>query len=132
MANQPQYVGTPKVGMANVSISNSNLDGTGTVNTVFSAGSSGSRIDAINIKATGNTIAGMVRLFIHDGSTARLITEVPVVAITASNTSPSFEVQLNTNTMTQTLPIILQTGYSLRASTQFANTFNIIAVGGDF
>ena len=132
MANQPQYVGTPKVGMTEIAISNSNRDGSGTVNTVFSAGSSGSRIDAINIKATGNTIAGMVRLFIHDGSTARLMTEVPVVAITASNTSPSFEIQLNTNTMTQTLPIILQTGYSLRASTQFANSFNIIAVGGDF
>jgi hypothetical protein len=34
--------------------------------------------------------------------------------------------------MTQILPIILPTGFSLRASTNNAETFNIIALGGDF
>jgi hypothetical protein len=133
MANQPQYVGTPKVGIATITFSNSNTDGTGIVNTVFTSGSSGSRIDAINIKAVGNTSPGMVRLYINNGNTSTLMTEVQVVGIsTSGNTIPSFETQLNTNSMSQVLPIILQTGHSLRASTQVANTFNIIAVGGDF
>ena len=133
MANQPQYVGTPKVGIATISLSNSNTNGTGIVNTVFTSGSSGSRIDAISIKAVGNTSPGMVRLYINDGNTSTLMTEVQVVGIsTSGNTIPSFETQLNTNSMSQVLPIILQTGHSLRASTQVANTFNIIAVGGDF
>lgn len=132
MANQPQYVGTPKTGMAAISTANPNRDGTGTIGTVFTAGASGSRIDAISIKATGTTTAGMIRLYIHDGTTARLMTEVPVSAITVSATIPAWEIQLNTNTMTQTLPIIFQTGYSLRASTEVANTFNVIATGGDF
>lgn len=132
MSTSAQYASTPKCGVGQVSVANTNRDGTGTIVTVFSAGASGSRIDAINIKATGTTTAGMIRLFIHDGTDARLLTEVPVVALTPSGTLPSWEAQLNTNTMTQVLPLVLPTGYSLRAATNNAETFNVIALGGDF
>lgn len=132
MSTSAQYASTPKCGVGQVSVANTNRDGTGTIVTVFSAGASGSRIDAINIKATGTTTAGMIRLFIHDGTNARLLTEVPVTAITPSGTLPSWEAQLNTNTMTQVLPLVLPTGYSLRAATNNAETFNVIALGGDF
>ena len=132
MSISAQYASTPKCGVGQVSVANTNRDGTGTIATVFSAGASGSRIDAIDLKATGTTTAGMIRLFIHDGANARLLTEVPVTAITPSGTLPSWEAQLNTNTMTQVLPLVLPTGYSLRAATNNAETFNVIALGGDF
>jgi hypothetical protein len=132
MATQPQYAATPRCGIGQVSTANTARDGTGTIGTIFTAGASGSRIDAIDIKATGTTTAGMIRLFIHDGANARLLTEVPVMAITPSGTLPSWESQLNTNTMTQVLPLVLPTGYSLRAATNNAETFNVIALGGDF
>jgi hypothetical protein len=132
MATQAQYAATPKVGIGVISTANTARDGTGTIGTVFTAGASGSRIDAISIKATGTTTAGMIRLFIHDGTNARLLTEVPVVALTPSGTVPAWEAQLNTNSLSQVLPIILPTGYSLRASTNNAETFNVIAIGGDF
>jgi hypothetical protein len=74
----------------------------------------------------------MIRLFIHDGANARLLSEVPVIAITPSGTLPSWESQLNINTMSQILPLLLPTGYSLRAATNNAETFNVIAQGGDF
>ena len=132
MAANAQYAATPKLGIGQVSVANTNRDGTGTIATIFSAGANGSRIDAIDIKAVGTTTAGMIRLFIHDGVDARLLTEVPVVAVTPSGTLPSWEAQLNTNTMTQVLPLLLPTGYSLRAATNNAETFNVIAQGGDF
>lgn len=132
MSTSAQYASTPKCGVGQVSVANTNRDGTGTIVTVFSAGASGSRIDAIDLKAVGTTTAGMIRLFIHDGADARLLTEVPVTAITPSGTLPSWEAQLNTNTMTQVLPLVLPTGYSLRAATNNAETFNVIALGGDF
>lgn len=132
MATQAQYAATPKLGIGQVSVANTNRDGTGTITTIFWAGANGSRIDAIDLKAVGTTTAGMIRLFIHDGADARLLTEVPVTAITPSATLPSWEAQLNTNSMSQVLPIILSTNYSLRASTEKAETFNIIAQGGDF
>lgn len=132
MAIQPQYAATPRCSIGQVSVANTARDGTGTITTIFSAGANGSRIDAIDLKATGTTTAGMIRLFIHDGADARLLTEVPVTAITPSGTLPSWEAQLNTNTMTQVLPLVLPTGYSLRAATNNAETFNVIALGGDF
>lgn len=132
MSTSAQYASIPKCGVGQVSVANTNLDGTGTIVTVFSAGASGSRIDAINLKAVATTTAGMIRLFIHDGTNARLLTELPVTAITPSGTLPSWEAQLNTNTMTQVLPLVLPTGYSLRAATNNAETFNLLAFGGDF
>jgi hypothetical protein len=132
MASNPSYAATPKCGLGQVSIANTARDGTGTIATVFTAGANGSRIDAIDIKAVDTTTAGMIRLFIHDGTNAQLLTEIPVTALTPSDTLPSWEAQLNTNSMSQVLPIILPTNYSLRASTNNAETFNVIAFGGDF
>ena len=132
MSTTANYASTPKCGVGQVSVANTDRDGTGTIVTVFSAGASGSRIDAIDLKAVGTTTAGMIRLFIHDGTNARLLTEVPVTAITPSGTLPSWEAQLNTNTMTQVLPLVLPTGHSLRAATNNAETFNLLAFGGDF
>lgn len=132
MANAPQYVATPKVGIAELSTANTARNGSGTIATVFTAGSGGSRIDAITLKATGTTTTGMVRLFLHDGTSARLISEFPVQAITPAASIPAWEVQLNTGNMPQFLPRILPTGYSLQASTHNAEAFNVVATGGDF
>jgi hypothetical protein len=132
MATQAQYASVPKVGIATISTANTARDGSGTIGTVFSAGSNGSRIDAIDIQATATTTAGMIRLFIHDGTTAHLIFEIPVLALTPSGTVSAFSAQLNTNTMTQILPIVIPTNYSLRAATNNAESFKVIAFGGDF
>lgn len=132
MSTSPQYASTPRCGIGQVATANTNLDGTGTLATILTAGASGSRIDAINLKAVATTTAGMIRLFIHDGTNARLLTELPVLALTPSATLPSWEAQITTNNMSQILPIILPTGYSLRASTHNTETFNVIAIGGDF
>lgn len=132
MSTTAQYAATPNLGIVNIDTANTLRDGTGTLGTVLTAGASGSRIDAIAIKATGTTTAGMIRLFVHNGTTAYLLTELPVTAITASSTVPVWEAQLNTNSMSQVLPIILPTGYSLRASTNNAESFNVLATGGSF
>ena len=132
MADKAQYAATPKIGIGQISTANTNRDGTGTIGTILTAGASGSRVDAIVVKATDTTTAGTVRLFIHDGVNARLLTELPVVAVTPSATLPAWGVQLNGSTMSQLLPFALPTGYSLRASTEKAETFNLIAFGGDF
>jgi hypothetical protein len=132
MSTTANYAGTPRIGAAAIATANTNKDGTGTIGTIFTAGASGSRIDAISLKATVTTTAGAIRLFIYDGSNYFLLTEIPVTAQTSSATSPAWEAQLNTNTMTQFLPIILPTGHSLRASTNNAENFNVLAIGGDF
>ena len=130
--NQQNYAAVPRLAVGQVSVANANRDGTGTLATIMTAGASGSRIDAIYLKAVGTTTAGMIRLFVHDGTNARLITEVPVIAVTPGASTPSWEAQLKTNSLSQVLPILLQSGQSLRASTQQGEVFNVMAQGGDF
>lgn len=130
MSTSPGYASTARCAIAAISTANTNRDGTGTIGAVFTAGSSGSRIDTILVEATGTTTAGMVRLFIYNGSTAYLFKEVPVLAITPGASTPAWGAQIN-STLDRELPIIIPTGYSLRASTHNAETFNVIAMGGD-
>jgi hypothetical protein len=113
--------------MGALSAANAARDGTGTVVTLFTAGASGSRIDDIYIVATGTTTAGVIRLFLHDGTTARLLSENLVSAITPSTTIPVW----STTLLGQ--GIVIPSGWSLRATTNNAETFNIIVTrAGDF
>lgn len=119
MASNANYAATPKSALAQLSAANTLRDGTGTIATVLSAGTSGSRVDDIVITATGTTTAGMVRLFLHDGTNARLLREVPVTAITPSGTVQAFTASL------PNLALVLAPGWSLRASTHNAESFNV-------
>ena len=127
MATAAQYAATQRNAVGQVSTANTARDGTGTIATIFTAGSNGSRVDDIWITATGTTTAGVVRLFINDGTNTRLWQEVMVTAATPSTTVQVF----NTALFNQAL--ILPNNYSLRASTHNAETFNVIVSrAGDF
>ena len=127
MATAAQYASTVRTAQAQVSTANTNRNGTGTIATVFTAGSNGSRIDDIYITATGTTTAGVVRLFLNDGTNTYLFDEILVTAITPSTTVSVFQAVLLNQA------IVLATGWSLRASTNNAETFNIqVTRAGDF
>ena len=127
MATAAQYASTVKSAQAQVSTANTNRNGTGTIATVFTAGSNGSRIDDIYIVATGTTTAGVIRLFLNDGSNTWLWREIIVAAVTPSTTLPVWTSIL----LDQAL--ILANGWSLRAATNNAETFNIqVTRAGDF
>lgn len=122
MATQAQFGSYPKTAVAVLSAANANRDGSGTLATVFTANTTnslGSRVDDIYITATGTTTAGQIRLFIHDGTNSRLWQEVLVSAVTPSATQAVF----STSLINQSL--ILANGYSLRASTNNAETFHV-------
>lgn len=127
MAAVPQFAATALIGAVGLSAANTARDGSGTCPTVCTAPSSGARIDVINIKATGTTTAGMVRIFHHDGSTTRLITEVAVSAIVPSATVATFEAAIY-------FPegFILSSGHLIKAAPHNAETFNVFARGGSF
>jgi hypothetical protein len=127
MSGIPQFAATPITDAIQVSVANANRDGTGTVGTLYTAPTNGARIDEISIKAGVTTTAGMVRLFLHDGTSYFLWKEILVPAITASATVASFE------TVLTNLGLILANGWSIRASTEQAQLFNIaVTQGGEF
>lgn len=121
MAAETQY--TANTGMQTISTANSNLDGTGTLSSAIITGASnGTLIKSVTVKAIGNTTQGMVRLFIYDGSNTKLLTEVAVTAVTKSSNDPAFEVRVPLN-------YTLKSGWALKASTEKAESFNVLAEG---
>lgn len=125
----PRFKDPGKTWVGQVSTANTNLDGSGTIATIVTAGSNGSLIEMVRVKAVVTTTAGMIRIFLHDGSNARLYKEISVTPATPSGTVQSFEAEFMPDL---DAPLVLQSGWSLRASTNNAETFNIFVTGGDY
>ena len=133
MSSSAQYASTPKVGSATLTTADTSLTAPTTVGTVFTAGASGSRIDYIEVIGVATTAAGLVNLFIHDGTNYILWQQVPVIAITSSTTAPAFVANLSSNSNSNVMPLTLPTGYYLRAAASVAQTgVRVTAYGGDF
>lgn len=128
MAAAPVFIGTPKTWQGALSAANTErIFSAGTLVTIVTAGASGSRIDTIRIIASATVTAGVVRLWIDDGTNKRLFKEVMVPA-----TTPSTSVETFTQDLSFPDGFVLPTGWSLKASTHNAENFNVIARGGDF
>jgi hypothetical protein len=126
MAVAPNFAATPKVGAATISTADTSRTAPTNAATVFTAGSSGSRIDEVNVVATGTTAANVVRLFVHDGTSFFLLQEVLIAALTPSASSPVVTYTFTYNNL------MLPSGWSLRASTNNAEGYVVTAFGGDF
>lgn len=125
----PIFTLTPVIGFAQVSVANANRDGTGTMENVVTGAANGTRISRITIKAVGTVTAGMIRLFLYNGSATRLWREITVAATTPSATAMSFSYILD---LRGEDALVLPSGYILKASTEKAETFNVFAEGGDY
>lgn len=130
MSSAPTFASTPRCAAVSFATANTNRDGTGTIDTLFTAGASGSRVEHLEICAAGTTTAGVVRIFLHDGSTYYLFKEVLVSAITPSTSVEVFRSSLSFASPSSC--IVLPSGWSIRVSTHNAETFKAFAFGGDF
>lgn len=126
MATTPNFASTVRFGGVSIATADTSRTAPTNVGTVFTAGSSGSRIDEITITAAGTSTANVVRLFIHTGSTYYLFMEVLTTAVTAGASQDSFTTTLSFNSL------VLPSGHSLRATTHAAETYHVMAFGGDF
>jgi len=133
MSTSAQYASTPKFGSATLTTADTSLTAPTTVGTIVTAGASGTRIDYIDIQGVATTVAGLINLFVYDGTSYILWQQVPVIAITSSTTSPAFTAYLSSNSNANIMPLTLPTGYSLRAAASVAQTgVRVTAYGGDF
>lgn len=107
---------------AQLSAANTNRDGSGTLVDLFTAGTFGAILAKVELVATGTTTAGVIRLFLYDGTNNRLYDEVLVSAIT-----PSASVEVWSTTLI--LALTLKPGWKLKGATHNAETFNVVTHG---
>lgn len=127
MASSSVFIGTPKTWQAPLSVANTNRDGvTGTYVDLVAAGAApGSRVDRVRLQAAGTVTAGVIRLFVYDGTNVMLLREIIVPAIVPSTTVEAWSQDV-------TLNLVLANGWTLRASTNNAEAFKAFAYGGNF
>lgn len=137
MAATPQYTARPISAVAALSAANVNRDGaTGTYVTAYTftaaaSGGLGGRIDALTIKATSITTAGLVRMFINNA----LVREFAVTPISPSGTVASFTVPTTDGADANgrvALGIVCAPGDIVKFSTHNAEAFQVRIEGGEF
>lgn len=138
MALQAQYATQPIIEVSQISTANTNKDGTTgtyvTVSTgpaVAAAAGVGQRVNKVTIIATSTTTAGVIRFFYTPpGGTVRMICEKAVAAVTPSATAVGFRMEVP-----ELVGFVLpgqtsSTSAIITASTEKAETFNILVESG--
>ena len=133
----PIFVGTPRTEIAEITAANTARDGSGTLVTLFTAGTSGSRVDFVTFnsaQATPAASSAMVgRVFITNtsGTNPVLLSEIALPTITASNT-----VIGQTQTIFYSNGLLLDAGQQLKVTISVyagvQDKFQVIARGGDY
>lgn len=127
MAAAPGFASTINIGAALLGAAETNLQVPTTTSTILTAGASGTKIEEVTVEAaasgtTTSTVAGLVYLFLHDGTTFHLFDVVTVTAISGTTTVPPFRA---TNRYAN---LIIKTAWSLRASQSIAGNASLLKV----
>lgn len=66
---EPIFALVPNIGFSSAPLTaaNTNLDGTGTVQTVFTAGANGAKVNKISFRAAGTNVQTVARIFLNNG-----------------------------------------------------------------
>lgn len=124
MAAAPTYASAPRIAVVDVSTANTNRDGTGTIATVITGVTAGTRIERVVLKATGDPADSVVTLFLHDGTTAHLYDEFDLGNPGAASTTVE-GIRIEKAYRDLILP---SASWSLRAATTVALTAGVIKV----
>ena len=125
MATAPAFASTPRAASALLGAVETNLQVPTTTSTVFTAGASGSKVEEIVVQASAatliaTTVAGLVYIFLHDGTTYHLFDTMTVTANTGSATAPGIRLS------NRYANLFLPTGWSIRMSQSHTTNANIL------
>jgi hypothetical protein len=127
----PIFPVAPVVGIATLTAvavitSRANIVGTTGLTQLTPVSTEGKRVDAIQIKGKGTTVASQLFVWIYDGTNSYLYDEITIDAITASDTVESFS-------FTRTYQnLVLPATYKLYISQTVQTDVTAFAFGGDY
>lgn len=134
MTATPVFAQTPIIGIATLTsptaiTARTNITGTTGLTKLTNTSTNGLRVDSIQVKAKGPSVATNVFLWLYDGTTSYLIDEIDISATTPGNTSDS---ALVTKSMNNGSGLALPATYQLYVSVSVAQDLNILAIGGAY
>lgn len=134
MASDPAFASTINIGSALLGAVETDLQAPTTTSTIITAGTSGTKVEEVAVQAsksaalTATTVAGLVYIFLYDGTNYRLFDTITISAVTASATTAGTRVSRTYSNL------YLKSGWSLRASQSQSSNASILvftAFGAD-
>jgi len=126
---QPLFIQTATNSGGIAQAPNAQRDGSGNHAEIIACSTpNGLRIDRIRFCAADDTVENLLRVYLMTGIEKRLIAEIPVAAVTTSDTVPAWSFDWKFD-----IPLILQDGYSLvyAPSTGTARYHASVVSGGE-
>lgn len=141
-STQPIFPKKANVSWTTVSAGNTAKDGTGTVQSGFTAGIEGSRVDTLKIKPLGTNASTVLRLFINNGQpnstpgNNSFFKEISLAATTVTETDAMSTHAFSTITFNGVdhEQLVLPAGYKINAvlGTAVAAGYQLTFIGGDY
>ena len=111
-----------------LSAANTNTDGTGALVSLITGGANGTLLLAVAAQAKQTTSAGVIRMYLYDGTSAySLVYEFKVTAQTQSASVIGWS-----DVWVPSHRFIIPKNYILKAAPTQAETFALTAFGGDY
>ena len=130
-STSPIFPNVPIIGIASLVsatpvTSRAQITGTTGLVKLTDTSTNGTRIDAIEVVAQGNSTAGLQTIWIYNGTTSFMFDEISIPTATANTTTLA-----SANTITYTT-LTLPPTYQLYVSQQVASNVTIFAFGGQY
>lgn len=130
-STSPIFPNVPIIGIASLAnatavTSRAPITGTTGLTQLTTTSTNGTRIDAITVKASANSTAGLLDVWIYNGTTSYLYDEIPYATVTANTTTAS---NVATNTYNT---LVLPPTYQLFVSQQVTSNCSVFAFGGQY
>ncbi len=123
MATAPQYAATPLVWSGLVpATADTSWTSPSSTTTLGSAGSNGTKITQIDVIPAGTVAAGLVNLFLYDGSAYHLHESVTITSATLSTTAGPVKQTFTYDNL------VLPSGWSLRVTNTVSGNVSLIEV----
>ena len=123
MAAAPAYAATPVAWTGLVpATADTSWTAPTNVTALGSAGASGTKITQVDVIPAGTVVAGLVNLFLYDGTTYHLHESVTIPAYTSSTTAGPVKQSFTYDNL------VLPTGWSLRVTTTVAGNVSLVEV----
>jgi hypothetical protein len=131
MSSAPAFAAAVNNNAALLTTAETSLTAPTTTATVWTAGASGGKIEEIIIEAIGTTVAGLVYVFLHDGTNYRLFDTFQIAANTWTLGGAIAPYRVNKTYDN----LMMKTGWTLRISQNIAGNASLLVahvIGGDF
>lgn len=127
----PIFPAAPVIGIASLAgatavTSRAPITGTTGLTQLTATSTNGTRVDSITVKAQGTSSAGLLDIWIYNGTTSYLFDEIAYAAVTANTTVTSNVATNNYSTL------VLPPTYQLYISQQVQSNCSVFAFGGTY